>query len=125
MPSDTTEKTNFNQSTINSTRGDIEAELPLQSTRCGEFDPLRCLDDLLILLFCCLSLATGSTNVIHVAILLVVTDPVAHGSNVTGDLARDGCLIALHLVQQDDEPASLGREVSVNDVAVLEERWRS
>ena len=31
----------------------------------------------------------------------------------------------LQLVQADDHPASVGREVSVKDVAVLEERWWS
>jgi hypothetical protein len=106
MASHTAEQTNFNEPAVDGTRGDIESQLAFDAAGRGEFDSLRSGHDLFILLAGGLSLSTRSMEVVDVTVLLIVTDPVTHRSNVACDLLRDGGVVALQLVQADDHPAA-------------------
>ena len=121
---DTTKQTMLLQSAVDGIDGNLELKLALDAARCGELDFLRLSDDGCILLRSGLTLATAAREIIHVAMLLVVFNPVAHRSNVTTNLLCDGCIVALHLVQQSDGPSSLHGQVAVSGSVALEERWR-
>jgi len=105
-------------------RGDLQSELEMNAVGGAEWILLRLLHHSCILLCSGLTGAARAGQVLHIAILFEVADPMQTGARVTGDARRDVGEAALIQVERNNRPALSWAEVAVRGGAGREEGGR-